>query len=358
MTPTKNKFAWLGFIFSFLFSFGAHSAAGILDWDQVPREIRNALSLFSKVENNQLKSSLTGEASGHVDVGVFIETLNEFKLFKDKLEFFVLPGAENWKLESIQAPEIKKIFDPISKGLVDGYSGQLHFKIRLSLKSPQNFSVSPNSKLPLGIGFQACSKTICLFPIKVNLSPPLVAQTGQPEQNKVSVFQKLESLLSENFSMSQTQSSDPWSAFTWTKFLILFFAGLLTAFTPCVYPLYPITLGIFGRWAKGAGPLKGFYLVGSYCAGIILSYAFLGTLAAASGALFGSITQTPVFLLSVGFVILFSAVVFSGLIPFPVFDYLQNLVSKIIPVSSTGGKHQNISSFLMGLLQVRVLGLY
>lgn len=70
---------------------------------------------------------------------------------------------------------------------------------------------------------------------------------------------------------------------------IAFVAGLLTSFTPCVYPLIPITIGIIG--AKSAqNRARGFYLTCLYVLGLALAYAGLGAFAALTGKLFGEIS--------------------------------------------------------------------
>ncbi len=68
-----------------------------------------------------------------------------------------------------------------------------------------------------------------------------------------------------------------------------FLAGVLTSFTPCIYPLIPITVGIIG--AKSSQTRKrGFMLSLMYVLGLALVYAALGAFAALSGKLFGQIS--------------------------------------------------------------------
>src|ERR1700738_633882 len=69
-------------------------------------------------------------------------------------------------------------------------------------------------------------------------------------------------------------------------FLVLYLAGVLTSLTPCVYPLIPITVGVFGardpdQRARSAG------LSATYVAGIAVTYSALGLFAALSGQAFG-----------------------------------------------------------------------
>jgi len=70
-----------------------------------------------------------------------------------------------------------------------------------------------------------------------------------------------------------------------------FAAGLLTSFTPCVYPLIPITVGIIG--AKGAAHRsQALVLSLLYVLGLAVVYAGLGMFAAMSGRLFGAISTS------------------------------------------------------------------
>jgi len=82
------------------------------------------------------------------------------------------------------------------------------------------------------------------------------------------------------------------AAGSWLAFLLVFLGGVLTSFTPCVYPVIPITISYVGGSAKG-NPLKGFVLSLWFVLGIAITYSALGLLAAATGAAFGQATQNP-----------------------------------------------------------------
>lgn len=74
-------------------------------------------------------------------------------------------------------------------------------------------------------------------------------------------------------------------------YLLVFLAGLVASLSPCVYPLIPITLSLFG--ARGAtSRLRGFLLSVVYVLGITVTYSALGVLAATTGGLFGAALQS------------------------------------------------------------------
>src|SRR2546422_11770151 len=75
-------------------------------------------------------------------------------------------------------------------------------------------------------------------------------------------------------------------------FAALFFGGILTSLTPCVYPLIPITVSIFGaRQAEHRG--RSVALSATYVAGIAAMFSALGLFAALSGKAFGVFLSSP-----------------------------------------------------------------
>lgn len=87
----------------------------------------------------------------------------------------------------------------------------------------------------------------------------------------------------------------------WKLFIIAFVAGILISFTPCVYPMIPITIGIMQGNASST-LLRNFGTASTYVAGISTVYAGLGYLAATSSIIFGQWTGNPWI---IGFMVLF-----------------------------------------------------
>ena len=127
--------------------------------------------------------------------------------------------------------------------------------------------------------------------------------------------------------------------------LIAFAAGVLVSFTPCVYPLVPITVGYIGGSARGSR-LKGFILSVIYALGIATTYSILGAVASLTGKVFGQIAGSPW-----PYFIVANACIFFGLvlldvfrIPLPTFS-----VKRIEPKGI-------ISVFLFGMISGLVVG--
>jgi thiol:disulfide interchange protein DsbD len=75
-------------------------------------------------------------------------------------------------------------------------------------------------------------------------------------------------------------------------FAVLFLGGFLTSLTPCVYPLIPITVGIFGA-RQAEKRARSVALSATYVGGIAAMYSGLGLFAALSGKAFGTVLSSP-----------------------------------------------------------------
>ena len=77
-----------------------------------------------------------------------------------------------------------------------------------------------------------------------------------------------------------------------SAFLFAFTAGFLTSLTPCVYPMIPITIGVFG--GRGGVPrIHAVALATLYVAGIATMFGTLGTAFALLGRAFGTFLANP-----------------------------------------------------------------
>jgi thiol:disulfide interchange protein DsbD len=78
---------------------------------------------------------------------------------------------------------------------------------------------------------------------------------------------------------------------SFVAFVVAFAGGVATSLTPCVYPLIPITVSVFG--ARKASRGEAAALSGLYVLGIAAMYSSLGVAAALTGKAFGSVMQNP-----------------------------------------------------------------
>jgi thioredoxin:protein disulfide reductase len=128
-------------------------------------------------------------------------------------------------------------------------------------------------------------------------------------------------------------------------FLASFGFGFLTSLTPCVYPMIPITLAIFGARGKDVSKRRALMLATSYVLGMGVTYSVLGVTFALIGAAgdFGTQLANPYVVIPL--VILFLALAASM---FGAFDL--NLPSSLqAKLNQVGGKGFG-GAFAMGLV--------
>lgn len=96
---------------------------------------------------------------------------------------------------------------------------------------------------------------------------------------------------------------------------ISFLAGLLVSFSPCIYPLIPITLGVVGATSI-YGKSKGFIVSLTFVLGIACVYTALGIFSSVFGILLGNFFINPFTYLVLFFLFLFLGLNYAGIINF------------------------------------------
>jgi thiol:disulfide interchange protein DsbD len=80
-------------------------------------------------------------------------------------------------------------------------------------------------------------------------------------------------------------------------YLTSFGAGFATSLTPCVYPMIPIVLGIFGARGKDVSRVKAITLASLYVLGMGITFATLGCIFALIGQKSGTLLADPRFVI-------------------------------------------------------------
>jgi len=116
---------------------------------------------------------------------------------------------------------------------------------------------------------------------------------GYPEWEKLGLPVETTSEKLTPQPISEQKQTSPLSqgSLIW-KILAVFVSGIALSFTPCVYPMIPITISFFGGrsgWSRGRLILHGL----SYMAGLSVTNSALGVAAAFTGGMMGSALQNP-----------------------------------------------------------------
>ena len=138
------------------------------------------------------------------------------------------------------------------------FTGEL--RVIVTCRVPARVSPGP-FRSSIQVGWQGCGKGVCYRPESRTI-PIEVTVAGEPVGGQ-------ETALSADALL--------------TSALLALAGGILVSFTPCVFPLIPVTLAVVGVQAGKTGRLRGLSLSSTYVAGIVLVYAALGALAALVG---------------------------------------------------------------------------
>lgn len=261
------KIKLLALSFFLLMPLIASTEEAQLQFGHAPTEIIN---------ENPLSIEVVRLEETRLDPGGFTELTVDFNLAPEHYAYYDqfrlnVTGPSLIQVSEFHITPTTRFVDPISgteKLGVEGYA-QLTTLVQL----PSNIS-SGQYNLKLDFTYQACTDHYCLFPIKVPLEVNLsVSGVGFTSEN---YFEKA---LGQGLFIA---------------FIVAFIAGILTSFTPCIFPMIPITLAVLGTQDTGGSKRKGLLISSSYVFGIAITYAVLGVLAALTGAMFGSLLGHPV----------------------------------------------------------------
>ena len=117
---------------------------------------------------------------------------------------------------------------------------------------------------------------------------------------------------------------------------VVFAAGVLTSFTPCVYPMIPVTVTFIGGSAAGSrGRAIRLSLV--YVLGMALVYSALGVITATLGKTFGRFTYSPWIYGGVGLLIVLFGVFMLDVLSLPVPRFFSGVQSAGVRRGGYGG---------------------
>ena len=155
--------------------------------------------------------------------------------------------------------------------------------------------------------------------------------------------------------LKQSMNTD--TSMVW--FLLLsFLSGVLVSFTPCIYPMIPITIGIMQTQATRSlwrGLLTGLF----YVLGLAIVYATLGFISATTSVMFGQWTSSPWFTFFIVLLFLYLAFSLFGFYEITIPKFFTRSRQQAIPEQSSTERssteqpkstsHPLLKSFLFGL---------
>lgn len=224
----------------------------------------------------------------------------DYYLYRDKIAFE--PKQDGMVIEKVTLPP-GKMKEDMTFGQTEVYYSPVQAVISLKRGNPAG-----EQALTLEAVYQGCNEPVgvCYAPIHkvIDLTLPAVKAAIGAVAEAVSapaaaagvdaaaeLFQmpssKAPAIETEAYKIDRMfQSGDFWLILTG-----FFGVGLLLAFTPCVFPMFPILSGIIAQRGKHVTRRHGFILALAYVLGMAITYAIAGVAAGLSGAMLSAALQ-------------------------------------------------------------------
>ncbi len=179
--------------------------------------------------------------------------------------------------------------------------------IPFSVKISSSVTAGENT-LPVRFTYQPCNNKECRAPQTVDLLLKIVVGPGGTPINEA-VFGSASTPISTPASAPASTESAPQQSGrsdqsdleriisehgVWGYFIVLglaFVTGLLLSFSPCTYPMIPITVSIFAGQERTVG--RGFFLSLVYVGTMAVIYGLMGLVVALVGGVFGAWLASP-----------------------------------------------------------------
>jgi thiol:disulfide interchange protein DsbD len=175
-------------------------------------------------------------------------------------------------LSRVLQPPPKRAFDGVLGAEAETYEGDTAFLLDVKLRTdaparPEELSVSAR--------YQTCNDTACV-PGKWTLPVSVIVDAAAPAPSTAIPAGFAEAKAPRAASAAPSPDSRGWGAFL----LVAFGAGLACIFTPCVFPMIPITMSYFLNQQSGE-KRSGVTQAVVFCLGIIVLFSGMGLLVTA-----------------------------------------------------------------------------
>ncbi len=285
-------------------------------------ELEDPFDFSFEVQKTSIQTNETIKLVVHFDIP------QNYYLYADKLSLELSPN--NWVEKIVyQWPEPTTHFDPFLNKNLQVYFDHLDIPIEIIFKKniePGTYPLSGHFK------YQGCSNEVCYLPMKQALNVKMKIQAVGETTTPSSLFLLWQSL--KNMDADALLQLSPW-----LLYFIALLAGILTCFTPCVYPVIPITMLFIGA---REGHKTGHKRIALFVVGVVLMFSILGSVSAAFGLGLGFLFQSKWFVLGLAMMFLLFALGIWGIIPFELPSNVQNYLSRL-------GANSNRGALLTGL---------
>lgn len=260
----------------------------------------------------------------------------DYYLYRDKIAFE--PKSDGIYIEKITLPP-GKMKDDLTFGKTEVYYQPVQAIISLKRES------SAADQLSLATTYQGCNEPIgvCYAPIKKEsditlpaikaalnavaetISGNATAATGDAAAAELfGTPSRLPAIETESYKIEQMFASGNF----WLILTGFFGIGLLLAFTPCVFPMFPILSGIIANRSQHLTKGRGFVLALAYVLGMAIAYAIAGIAAGLSGTMLSAALQNAWVLGTFALIFVMLAFSMFGFYELQLPDFFQSKLSE------------------------------
>ncbi len=207
-------------------------------------------------------------------------------------------------------PKPIQVHDDLADEDIAYHEGSFQLKRKIKVLSEKDFEVSGT------FAFQTCNEVTCLpdmtVPFKVKVKGAIATNDAKSDTTARSGSKSSVDSDTKTDEKSDGKEKKSERRSLWATFIISFLSGLLALFTPCVFPMVPMTVSFFTKQSKTKA--KGIRNSLIFGISIILIYIVLGT---AVTAIFGeealnNMSTDPIFNLVFFIILIIFAISFLG----------------------------------------------
>ncbi|MDH5387143.1 MAG: protein-disulfide reductase DsbD [Gammaproteobacteria bacterium] len=226
---------------------------------------------------------------------------------------------------------------------------------------PFRYTGSGDKEVVFKVQYQGCSEIagICYPPQTKKITAKLLAANAVAASSAIeATSDAVQPAVASTTASSQVSEQDKMSdalrsGNTWITLLAFFIAGLLLAFTPCVFPMIPILMGIIVGQGEAQSVRKSFTLSLVYVLAMASTYTIVGILVGLSGENIQAWFQNPWIIGS--FAAIFVALAFS-MFGFYELQMPASVQNKLAQISNNQRGGTLIGTAIMGFLSALIVG--
>lgn len=236
-----------------------------------------------------------------------------YKVYADTIKVEIVE-PEGFLVGPLKVEPLEKWYDKTLKTEKIGFKKTA--TLVTHIEAPSTWTSKPEQML-VRLTYQACTDEFCLFPTQLSLKIPMSYQEDTVEMKPRIAEMKRDLFSLEGFRQFLEMGLG-------YSILFVFIAGIFTSFTPCIFPMIPITLAILNRDSNKHNRRENFIVSLIYVLGIASIYTLLGVAAALSGSVFGASLGNPWVLGFVCLIFLLMALSMYGLFDIQVPEFLRS----------------------------------